>query len=330
MNKIIHFLEKAFVSVKGKSLQNELFAHYLAKVAKSNSYVETFCRHADTLHSWVKQGYEQDFRRAFEIVVRSVIKGLRVRRAELVFDVTKEPFYGKTRNLHVFNTPQSEHYRGEFHFITCCLINKGKQIPLMALPVRLGEQVKLTIDLIRYCQSIFPNIAYALFDRGFYCAELIDYLESSRINYLIFVPVKKGKLKAMKEETSSFASYNHTLCYTKAKSTWKPSTKIVVCKEVFDFDWMFATNIQLSNPKDYVLLYKRRWQIETNYRVEDEARIKSKSAYYLIRYFYFLISNIFHILWIMHKKLSYYVPFKRYLDIIETRLFYNFIGLEKA
>jgi len=116
--------------------------------------------------------------------------------------------------------------------------------------------------------------------------------------------------------------------YQKEKSSWKPIVQIVVCKDIFEFDWMFATNIQINNSLDYVLLYKRRWQIETNYRIEDEARIKSKSSNYLIRYFYFMISNLFHLLWIVHKNVSNYIQFKRYLDIIETKLFYDFLGIE--
>ncbi|MFW6013855.1 MAG: hypothetical protein ACOCQG_01660 [Candidatus Nanoarchaeia archaeon] len=44
----------------------------------------------------------------------------------------------------------------------------------------------------------------------------------------------------------------------------------------------------MDKPENYVLTYKRRWRIETNYGVEDEAKIKSKSINYLIRYFYFL------------------------------------------
>ena len=145
----------------------------------------------------------------------------------------------------------------------------------------------------------------------------------------MLVPALKGIIQGYRDETNIFAKYQHQMQYAKKKSVWKPKTQIVVCKNVLDFDWIFATNIQFDNPEDYVFQYKRRWQIETNYRVEDEAKIKSKSSNCMIRYFYFMMSNLFHLLWICHKNFSFYVQFKRYLDIVETTLLYDFLGLSE-
>ena len=129
---------------------------------------------------------------------------------------TYEPFYGKSRNLHIFNTNGKKN-KDEFHFITCSLINQGKQIPLMALPVRIGEQTKLVIDLVKYCQFLFPRIRSCLFDSGFYIAELIDFLESSDTKYLIFVPKRPGILKDYLNQTEKFGRFTHQLGYTKDK-----------------------------------------------------------------------------------------------------------------
>jgi hypothetical protein len=327
MKETIKFLEKVFDSLESSfTIPDEILAHSLAKVAKCNSYVETFSKHADALHYRIKQVYEEDIKRAFEIQVRKTIRKLNIRSAELAFDVTHEPFYGKTRNLHIINVANSPN-KGEFQYLTCCLINKGKQIPLMALPVKYGEHVKLTIDLLKYCQTLKFKIKFVLFDRGFYKAELLDYLESRKLRYLMLIPALKGILQEYRKNTKKFAFYDHEMKYQKDKSSWKPKIKVIVCKEILKYDWMFASNIKFDNPEDYVLLYKRRWQIETNYRVEDEAKIKSKSCNYLIRYFYFMLSCLFHLLWIVNKNCNFYVQFKRYLDIIEQEIFFNFLQI---
>lgn len=328
MKKITNFLKKVFGSLHS-SVSHVLLAHYLTKVAKCQSYVETFCRHADTLHCWIKRVYDVDISRAFEVQVRQALRHLNVRSAGIAIDFTHEPFYGKSRNLHTINVSKKESYNAVFKYVTCCLITKDKQIPLMALPVRYGQQVSQTLNLLRFCISLNFKIRYVLFDRGFYNAELIDFLQSKKLRYLMLVPVRDGIIKSYKDKTNTFAKYNHQLHYTKAKSSWKPTTKLVVCKNQFGYDWMFATNIKLHNPLDYVLLYKRRWQIETNYRVEDEAKIKSKSVNYLIRYFYFMLSMLLHLLWIVNKNTKYYVPFKRYLNIIEQELLYNFFDIAR-
>src|SRR3989344_130480 len=64
-------------------------------------------------------------------------------------------------------------------------------------------------------------------------------------------------------------------------------------------DCSYATNMQLHDGMSYVHLYCKRWQIETNFRMEDQVKIKSKSRYILVRYFYFMISLLLHAVWLI-------------------------------
>lgn len=331
MKQITSYLQKTFSPLFSSIiLPLNSVSYHLAKVAKSNSYIETLGENADSVHIWIKRSYEEDFKKAFESQVRKALKNLHISYAKLAFDFTTEPFYGKTRNFYVFNTPKAYSYGGEFKYATVCIIVRNKEIPLMALPVKVGEGVaKPTIELVEYCQTLFKKIRFTVFDRGYYVDELIDYLEAKNIKYLILVPEKKGLIKEYVEVTNKFAKYPHQMRYAKKKSVWKPKTTIVVCKGIDKFVWIFATNIHFRTRAEYIYHYKRRWQIETNYRVEDEARIKSKSTHYLIRYFYFLISSLFHLLWIVNKYVNYYVPFKKYLDIIEQKLLMGYLKLEQ-
>ena len=301
----------------------------LVKTAKAGSYVETLGENADSLHSWIKRSYEEDFRRAFELQVQKALKHLSVSIAKLAFDTTDEPFYGKTRGLYIFNT-KDEKYGGVFKFITVCVIVRNKQIPLMALPVRVGEGwAKKSIQLLEYCRALFKGIRLTVWDRSFYVSEIIDYLEAKKVKYVIHVPEKEGKIQDYVNQTTEFGKFKHQMEYAKKKSKWRPHTTIVVCKGIDDFAWIFATNINFRTRVEYIWHYKRRWQIETNYRVEDEGRIKSKSTSYLIRYFYFLVSLLLHLLWIVNKNLRYYVPYKKYLDIVEGKLLFEYLGIDR-
>ena len=173
MSQINSFLQKSFSSfLSSIILPITSMSYQLVKVAKSNSYVETLGSNADALHLWIKRSYEEDFKRAFETQVKKAIKRLGVNYARLAFDITYEPFYGTTRNFYIFDTPKSKTNRGEFKFISVCLLTRNKQIPLMALPVRLGNATKLTLELLEYCQTLFKKIRFAVFDRGFYIAEI--------------------------------------------------------------------------------------------------------------------------------------------------------------
>jgi hypothetical protein len=331
MNCINSFLQKSFQSLKS-SIRIKLgeVSYFLVKAAKSNSYIETLGRHADSVHEWIISCYEEDFRMGFELQVSRAVRHLNVGCAKLAFDITTEPFWGKSRSLYIFDSYEGK-YDGEFHFITVCLITRNKQIPLLALPVHLGSiTAKLAIELIEYCLGTFSKIRMVLFDRAFYCGELVDYLEAKRVRYIILVPEKKGVIAGYVNQTFELGKFRHVIRYSKDKSVWKPRTMIVVCKGLEDFPWIFATNVNFKTRCEYIFAYKRRWQIETNFRVEDEGRIKSKSVNHLIRYFYFLVSLLLHMLWIVNKNIRYYTPYKKYLDIIETELLYILLGVERV
>lgn len=331
MNQIHQFLQKAFASsASSRILPLKVISYNLTKCAKANTYVETLGKHADSLHSWIDQSYDIDFKRAFQLVVSKALKRLGVREAKLAIDYTSEPFYGKYRSLYLSNTANKK-WSAEIKFAVVSLIAEHKTMPLMAIPVRLGDgMAKPAIELLAYCQAIVPRIRYVLFDRGFYCAELIDYLEAKGLKYCMLVPEKRGRIAQYVAQTQQLGKFSHKLKYSKDKSTWCPQTTIVVCKGINEWDWIFASNMHLSGHIAYVLLYKKRWRIETGFRVQDEARIKSKSCKILTRYFYFLVSCVMQLLWVVHKKLFGTLPFKRYLDEIEHRLYSDFLGIDSV
>jgi hypothetical protein len=304
--------------------------YFLLDAAKSHSYIETLGDHADSLHKWIKSSYQEDFEEALLQEVKKALPHLSLSIASIAIDFTHEPFYGKTRGLYIFNAPPKESYSGKFVYITISVITRNKAIPFMALPVLVGEGVaRKTIILLELAQKLFKRIRYAVFDRGFYVSELIDYLESRTMRYLILVPEKGEVISGYIDETDELGRFRHQMEYAKKKSKWRPKTTIVVCKGMDDFPWIFATNITFRTRAEYLWCYKRRWQIETNYRVEDEARIKSKSTHYLIRYFYFLMALVLHILWTVNKHSKYYVPFKRYLAIVQQNLLMDYLELSR-
>lgn len=331
MANIVSFLQKSFQSLESSIiLPLNKIGHSLVKCAKSNSYIETLGEHPDSLHMWIKESYEEDFKESFQSQVIRALKHVPTQHARIAVDLTHEPFWGKTRSVHIINNEPDKKYGAEFKYSVVSLITRNKQIPLMALPVIEGQGIaKHTIELLEFCFSLFKKIRLALFDRGYYVAEIIDYLEARKIKYIILCPERSGKIEDYVNQTKQLGKFVHQMKYSKEKSNWKPKTLIVVCKGIDEFPWMFATNINLRTRVEYIWYYKRRWQIETNFRVEDEGRIKSKSTNYLIRYFYFLIGLLLHMFWIVNKNIKYHVPYKKYLDIIETELLMSYLEIDR-
>jgi hypothetical protein len=295
----------------------------IIEAGRTNSYVETYSDKADTLHRHIKENSERDLKKAFEFNTKNAIRRMGLGRVILAFDVTEELYFGENGGL---NVRQIKHQNGAEEAFSYLVLNiiKPKPLPLMVIPYKQGDDiVSLIKELIEYARSLRIIIECVLFDRGFYIGDLISYLSSINMKYLILVPENKAMKKYI-QQTNCLRSFNHLIGYNKYKSTWTAKTKIVIIRDKYfnkkvkkwkKFYWCFATNLQSGF--NLVRIYKQRWQIETDFRVQDEARIKSKSNIPLVRYFYFLTSLILMANWELNRIKHPDVPFKKYLKNIE-------------
>ena len=125
-------------------------------------------------------------------------------------------YHGKNGKL---NVRQKKFEKGTDEVFTYVVLSvvKPKPLPLMALPYRQGDDLTALVrELLEYARSLPITIQCVLFDRGFYIGDLISYLSSERIRYLIFVPQNKA-MKRFIAQTDSIASFNHEIKYNKRK-----------------------------------------------------------------------------------------------------------------
>jgi len=292
----------------------------LIEAGRTESYAETVGNKADTIHRRLKECSENDLKKAFEFNTRKAIKRMGLKKVVLGMDATKELYFGRNGKLNVRQVKNEKGTTEAFAYLVLSVV-EPKPLPLMAIPYRQGDDLTtLAKELLNYARSLSLEIEVVLFDRGFYIWDLINYLSSAKMSYLIFVPQNKAMKKYIKQ-TNLIGSYEHIRKYNKCKSCFVGRTKIVVIKDLFrdkkDYFWCFATNLKQSI--GLIGKYKQRWQIETDFRVQDEARIKTKSNIALIRYFYFLASLILLANWEVNRAIYPTVSFKRYLKIVEEQ-----------
>lgn len=329
MRKLISQFTNKCLSVfdLGKAWFSRLLGS-LADAARSISYVETVnSSQSDTLHKRLKGIDFLTLKRAFEECTRRALQALRLGPVKVAIDATEDPYWGKHGS---YNTRAKVHQKSDesWQFVNLAIV-EPKFIPLMSVPYRqIDDLDSLVIELLKYLKSLPLRVTLVLFDRGFYHSHLIDYLQGKRRGwrwpYIILAP-KNEAIKKYVEQTQKIKVFKHQMLHSKSKSTWKPTTKIVVCKGVGKnkegrpIDWCFATNQRGST--SLVWEYRKRWNIETGFRVHDEARIKSKSSNPVIRFFYHLVGMLFILMWRLQNKCSYYIVFKRYLKKVEMHFF---------
>jgi len=328
---IVSFLNKALVPFKRNSkIDAKVYSNVLLKVVGRNTYIETLSDKADSFHRRVESSYEESIINSFTKLISKLVKYTRLTNVKLAIDITDEDFYGKTSNLWIHGWTGEKGVKGKFKYLVLSRVDEFK-IPIMALPFYAGMNVSKAINfLLALARKLFKSIAVVLFDRGFYSGETIQLLENLKINYLMFIP-KNKTIERYLEETCIFSSreVEHEIKWNANKTGNKIKTKIVLIKGFIDkdnkiYDWCFATNLSFANVNEFVFLYKKRWQIETNFRVMDEARIKSKSVNYLVRYFYFMFSLLLHALWLIFGNK---IQFKRFIYELENLFGFEFLGL---
>ena len=293
----------------------------LIEAGRTISYVETVSNKADTLHRHLKNVSEIDLKRAFEFNTRQAIGRMGLGRVTLAIDTTQELYYGNNGKMNVRQVRNEKGADEAFSYLVLTIV-EPKPLPLMAIPYRQGNDLTTLVkELLEYARKLPFIIELILFDRGFYIWDLISYLSSVKLKYLIFVPQNKAMKKYI-AQTTLIASFEHTGKYNKKKSYFIGRTMIVVIKDLIknklNYYWCFATNLKQSVYLIYK--YKQRWQIETDFRMQDEARIKTKSNYHIIRYFYFMTSLILLANWEVDRLKHSERCFKRYLKFIQEEV----------
>ncbi len=308
---------------KGPTLSGFHYNRDLLKAAVANTYIETVGNRADSLHLAIKNVPTSNVVWEYRMTVERLGTRFELNKKNVVlaFDYTDEDFYGDVQGFWIHGYTGEHGVTGKFKFLTCAIINSDipQKIPLLSVPVHLGHNMAKTVS---WCLSLVAplvsSIDLTVFDRGFFSKDLMLTLTHSEVPYLIFAR-KNDKIKAEIDalEVGGKKKIQYALQVNKEKTVFRGETTLALLKQIFDkkseksFDWAFATN-QVSINLDYIIpTYKGRWRIETGFRVQDEARISSKSIDPRIRFFYFVYEQVLQLLWIVLYKEE--VSFKQFL-----------------
>nr|QNO44395.1 hypothetical protein NONIOKLP_00002 [Methanosarcinales archaeon ANME-2c ERB4]QNO44829.1 hypothetical protein AKKIKKOJ_00002 [Methanosarcinales archaeon ANME-2c ERB4]QNO46578.1 hypothetical protein DOHMCPNA_00002 [Methanosarcinales archaeon ANME-2c ERB4] len=295
---------------KGPFLSGFEYNRDLLKAAMANTYPETVGSRADSIHLAIKNVPSSNFYEEYLTSVEILGKRFKLNEKDVVlaFDYTDENFYGNVQGFWIHGWKGENAIVGKFKFLTCAIVSSDipQKILLISVPIHLGHNMaKEVCFCFSRVQPLVRSIKLSLFDRGFYSKELILAL-SDKYPYLIFVPKNeqvKKELDKMIDREKKKIHYEFKL--NKHKTVLRGETTLALLKQIMDpskekkFDWAFATNQDEINLEYIIPTYKGRWRIETGFRVQDEARIKSKSKDMRIRFFYFVYEQMLQLLWVV-------------------------------
>ena len=324
INSIRHFINDSLALLRDeKNITGFELSGPLLDAAAYNTYIETIGDKADTLYLRTKESLTEMVTYSYLDQIRRLSENFnwKSKNVILAFDYTDEEFYGDVQGFDIHGWTGKEGVTGKFKFITCSIVSDDipEKIPLISLPINVGHyKSSVIIHCLSLIKEYIGDIELILFDRGFYDKDLMYELIQSHYPFLIFVPKgdnKKEILYPLDKEEHIAVIWDYEV--NKDKSNYKFEAYLTFLKQIYDkkldkeLDWVFVTNVKEVALSNIIATYKKRWRIETSFRVHDEARIKCKSKDMKIRYFLFMFEQLLQTQWVCFYKEE--VSFKKFI-----------------
>jgi len=312
-NKVVDFLHKT-LSIKPNAVWKARdFSALALAAAGRNAYIETMNNdsmpNSDTLHYRIEQDTTVDtLREGFLELTRRQMRKLKGKHALVIIDYTYEQFFGKAKTAWVHGYKPAKGSRGCFKMLALSVVVGDERFFLYAKPVSLiSDEALELLQALAYVEELGIRVRMVLIDRGFAAsAENIAVLQDAGVKYLGLYPKRKNIKRIIQDMKRAYKN-----CKFRIKGV---PTRLVIGKMSEEFAWVFVTNLPRREFLAYLRLYKRRWNIETGFRVHDEAQIRTKSIDIRVRFFLFLVALVLYNAW---KKLGMPTSFKRFVIVQE-------------
>lgn len=280
------------------------YAGIIAEATRYNTYFETikidWLPGPDITHMRIHDTDTHGLHKNFLSLTEKQMRNLKKKPVILILDETHEPFYGKSFTPWIHPYKPKKGCTGSYKLLVASILAGDTRYFLDAVPLNLfsdrDKKIEEILDRLREL-----NIKVVLLDRGLSCSSVIRVLKARKLRYLGLFK-KYGNVKAILRSIRS--SYLRTPLEVNGVET-----NLVIVRDE-RFDWTFVTDLKFKDFVEYVQVYRLRWNIETGFRVHDEARIKTKCVDIDVRYFLFLIGLLLYNIW---KDLPEDMPFKRFL-----------------
>lgn len=228
----------------------------------------------------------------------------------LAIDWHDEMYYGDPEAEGVVGTQPKKGSHYAYRFATASVLVDGERMTIAAVPMRNEPVLEHVKKLLSYIFERGIKVKLLLLDRGYHSIDLIRYLNSLGIDYIMHIP---AFIKGLNEgEDRTYTTRGHG-----RRKDEQVSFRLVTLKEG-DKLFIFATNTNLK-PERMRKLFRKRWGIETSYRMIRKFLAKTTSKLYSLRILYFYLSVILYNLWVLqnykHKRRTPAYMYKLYATL---------------
>lgn len=275
--------------------RNQDVARVLLTASLDNDYVEGCAQSLQLCGQTVRNHLKQQNPTRFLQVNREVIEKMKKQGAltkplTLAIDWHDEMYYGDPTAEGVVGAVRKNGSNHAYRFATANVLVNGQRLTLAVTPMLDRCALWHVQQLLACIAELGLTIKLLLFDRGYYSTALIRFLNEAGFKYIIHIPWHGLPLKAGVDRL-------HTTTTHKNKVSEQATFRLVTVRQKRKL-LIFATNTSFKCRK-LRKTFRRRWGIETSYRLIGLFLAKTTSKRYVLRKLYFYLAVVLYNLWVL-------------------------------
>jgi hypothetical protein len=241
------------------------------------------------------------------------------RRYPMAIDLHRIPYYqrGRTPPAHVRKGQRLAGTRYAHDYATAALLRKGQYYVVAVTPYDPGESLAdVSRRLLRQAAGLGFAPRYVLMDRTFWSADVFRYLQRARYPFLIPVQARGKKATAPGGPTGTQTFFHHPRSgryryrvANRQKQTARV-TILVQCRNHAGrkgkhgrYAWAYALwRVDLSTARSAQASYRRRFRIESSYRLLETGRGRTSSRDEGLRLWYVALAVLLVNQWLQLRR----------------------------
>ena len=252
----------------------------------------------DVIHRRLQEASAGDLVELFKPCLEEVLKEAKKKRLfkgpkRVAIDIHEKPFYGEAEG-----TVRGMARCGTTRFwayITLDILQDGCRYTLTALPLTDKTMAAELVEALLGVALRWIRVSVVLLDRFFYSSAVIRAVEGLGLDWLMAAKKSKGmRRQAEKARRMGLPCFWYTM---------NPGKENETCFHVFtvpsekgDYHY-FASSREARYLGHWASVYRRRWGIETGYRVKKGFTVRTAVRSLHVRLYLFLVSVLLHDVW---------------------------------
>ncbi|MGP8320514.1 MAG: ISH3 family transposase, partial [Methanosarcinaceae archaeon] len=265
---------------------------------------------SDTVNAYIKSNSIEHVLSSFRKINRNIVKTMNLRNTthDIAIDFHDIPFYGDKNTSGVRGIKAKNGTSWGYSFCTIDLIGNIK-LTLDVIDINgLTKNYKVLIQsMLERVEKTGVNIGTLFMDREFFHIEPISVAQKLNVKFVIAAKSNAKINKILDEHKKTFGRTSTIFKYNFNKGgptfyivavvnpKYDPTKKIDKGNREF---YLFATNLKFSSISEFIAIvpeeYRKRWNIETGYRVKNVFKIRTCSKSPVVRTLYFVIQCILY------------------------------------